>query len=376
MNVLHITADWKWTGPADPMLSAILGLRKRGHRVDLACPEAPEGSLGALAERARSRGVEPAYRLERGQGYLPLRDGREVGRLRAFLAGGDYDLVHAHHTRDHLLCARALGRDRTKLVYSWHHGSPVPARPWNRWLFSPRRLRGVTLLSGSLADDFASGFGWDAERVGVIPGCVDTEHYAPRERDAALAAQFGLHEDHCVLGVVARLQPHRRMYLLLDAFARASRSVPELRLLVVGRGTRAARVLDEPVERLGLGDRVIHAGYRREDYRGVLALMDALVFLVPGSDGSCRAVLEAMAQGIPTVSSERQILPETVVDGMTGAVVEEDAERFSAAFVDVARNREVWLERGRAARLRAVEMYRTELQAQRLEDFYQRIRKA
>jgi len=83
-----------------------------------------------------------------------------------------------------------------------------------------------------------------------------------------------------------------------------------------------------------------------------------------------------MAQGIPTVSSERQILPETVVDGMTGAVVEEDAERFSAAFVDVARNREVWLERGRAARLRAVEMYRTELQAQRLEDFYQRIRKA
>ena len=137
-------------------------------------------------------------------------------------------------------------------MYSWHHGARVPPRPWNRWLFSPRRLRGVTLLSESLAGDFAGAFGWDPERLGVIPGCVDTELHRPRERDMELAARLGLLRDHRVIGVVARLQPHRRMDLLLDAFERASRQAPELRLLVVGRGTRAAQVLDEPVERLAL----------------------------------------------------------------------------------------------------------------------------
>ena len=59
MKILHTTADWKWTGPAEPMVNAVLGLRACGHTVDVACPASPPGYSGALAERCLERGVRP-----------------------------------------------------------------------------------------------------------------------------------------------------------------------------------------------------------------------------------------------------------------------------------------------------------------------------
>ncbi|MEE2702921.1 MAG: hypothetical protein VX614_02755 [Myxococcota bacterium] len=55
MKLLQLTADWKWTGPAEPMLHAVTGLRARGHEVDLICPDGPPGAVGTLLQRARER---------------------------------------------------------------------------------------------------------------------------------------------------------------------------------------------------------------------------------------------------------------------------------------------------------------------------------
>jgi glycosyltransferase involved in cell wall biosynthesis len=373
VRILHITSDWKWTGPAEPMLHLLQGLRARGHHVDLACPLAPPDSRGALAERAAERGVEVAHELVRGQGYLPLRDRAEVQRLRQFVKSRGHDVVHAHHTSDHLLCIRALRSLDSRLVYSWHHGHAIKPRVWNRWLLGPGRSTGLTLLSERLAEAARRELGWPARRLLILPGVVDAERFAARPRSRSLAAELAIESDQRVLGVVARLQPQRRFDLLLAAFQRALAAVPQLRLLVVGRGTRARQVLEEPVQRMGLSDAVIRAGYRRDDYPDVLSLMDGLCFLVPGSDGSCRAVLEAMAMEIPVISSRRGILPETVVDGVTGRVVDEDEEALAEAFVELGRDAETWRARGRAARQRALERHRVDPQVELLEGFYGRL---
>jgi len=52
MRILQLTSDWKWTGPAEPLVHAVVGLRARGHEVDAAFPDAPPGHAGALGERA------------------------------------------------------------------------------------------------------------------------------------------------------------------------------------------------------------------------------------------------------------------------------------------------------------------------------------
>ena len=374
MRILQATADWKWTGPAEPMLHAVAGLRARGHHVDLACPEPPPEASGSLLERAMERGLEPRLRLHRRQGYWPLRDAAEVRRLRALLERSSYDVVHVHHTRDHLLARRALVGSRTRLVASWHRGEPIAANPWSRWLYGPRRLSGLVVLSESLARAAERRLRFPPVRIAVVPGCVDSERFAPSDPQPALRAELALAPDDRVIGVVARLQPHRRFELLLEAFRRARERAPALRLLVIGRGTRAESVLEEPVRRLGLEPAVIRAGYRRDDYRDVLALMDALVFLVPGSDGSCRAVLEAMSMAVPTISSRRGILPELVADGETGRLVDETPESIADAFADLARDPPAWRARGQAAHKRALEHHPIERAAATLEALYRRLR--
>jgi glycosyltransferase involved in cell wall biosynthesis len=253
---------------------------------------------------------------------------------------------------------------------SWHHGDPIPQRPWNRWLLGPRGASGLVVLGARIAAAAQRDLGWPAERLAIVPGVVDVDFFAPRPASAAVRGELGLGGADRVVGLVARLQPHRRVDLLLDAFERARRNAPGLRLVIVGRGTRARQVLDEPVERRGLQGAVIRAGYRTADYRDVLSLFDALVFLVPGSDGSCRAALEAMALEIPVIASPRGILPDLVGDGETGRIVAEDPDALAAALVEVWRDPERWRALGKAARRRVVERHALPLAAERLERFY------
>ena len=356
MKVLFLTSDWKWTGPAEPMAHAIAGLRARGHEVDAAFPATPPGYGDALAERAAARGIVPVYEPARGQGYWPLRDGGEVRRLRAFLRERDYDVVHVFHARAHLLVRFALGAGRargtTRLVASWTHGEPVPSRPWNRWLYGARGCDGLAVLTERLAEQTRAWLGPTQPCVGVVPGVVDTERFAPRARRPELAESLGLKPESKVIGLVARLQPHRRVELILEALRRALAEAPSLRLLVIGRGTRAAHVLDAPARALGLEPALVRAGYLRgEAYLDTLALMDALVYLVPGSDGSCRAALEAMAMGTPVIASRRGALPELVGDA--GFVCDEEAGALAAAFIRLASDGAAWRRRGELARARA-----------------------
>jgi len=371
MRILQLTSDWKWTGPAEPMLHAVTGLRARGHEVDVAFPATPPSHSGALAERAGERGISPVYQPAAGQGYLPIRDGGEVRRLRAFLRERPYDLVHVTHARAHLLARLALGarRERTKLVASWTHGDPIPRRPWNRWLYRPSGCDGVAVLTERLAAETRAFLGGRPERVAVIPGVVDTERFAPRPRRPELQESLGLKPDHRVIGLVARLQPHRRVDRILEALARALRDAPNLRLLVVGRGTRAREVLDEPVRRLRLEHAVSRAGYLRgEEYLDALALMDALVYLVPGSDGSCRAALEAMAMGVPVIASRRGALPDLVGEGC-----DESPDALAAAFASVAGDAPRWLARGASAGRRARDLFAIPRCAERCEALYRAV---
>lgn len=368
MRILQLTSDWKWTGPAEPLVHAVIGLRALGHEVDAAFPEPPPGASSSLAERARERGVVPAYSPARGQGYVPLRDRAEVLRLRAFLRERVYDVVHVQHARAHLLAWWAMRPlwPRPKLVASWTHGEPIPRRFWNRWLYGPRGCDGLCVLSESLAADSRSWLGGPPERVAVVPSVVDTDSFAPRPRSPALMAELGIEDTDVVIGLVARLQPHRQVGLILEALKLALEKAPNLKLLVVGRGTKAKEVLEDPVKQLGLEHAVIRAGYRRDDYRDVLALMHALVFLVPGSDGSCRAVLEAMAMEIPIIASGRGILPDLVRDAGTGLVCGENAVALSAAFRTVIADPGSWQMRGKAGRAAVVASHSLLVHATRL----------
>lgn len=354
MRVLLVTHDWKWTGPAEPMLRLAAGLRERGHEVSVACPGAPGGSRRGIAEVAAERGLGPHLVLESARGLRPLADRREVARLRGFLEERDIEVAHCWHSRDHLLVLAAAAQRRrrgaTALVRSWRKAEPPPTRPWDRWLLG-RASDGLLCVSPGTAERLSV-----LRRGRPLAGCfgaVDLDRFAPGPAGAAVRGSLGLAPSDRVVGIVARVQRQRRFDLLLDAARLLFATLPDAKLLVVGRGTRRRELAEEPARRLGIADRVVFAGYRSADYAEVLRALDLFTFLVPGSDGTCRALLEAAACGIPAVTSRRGALAEIVVDGETGLLVDEAPAALSAAWRSLLEDDERRGSMGRAARARA-----------------------
>ena len=353
------------------MLELILAQRARGFAVDLACPAPPPGETVNLWDRSVAAGVPPGCLLTRARGVSPWRDGPDTQALASFVARGDFDVVHAWHTRDHVLSLRAAARrrraGRTRLVRSLPTAEPIARWPWNRWLFG-RGTDALVCVSPTAAARNRRDRG--GRPVPGIFGAVDLDRFAPASPSVRMRVDLGLDGGHRVVGVVARAQRHRRFDLLLEAAAQLAARRPSFRLLVVGRGTHQVEVVDRPARALGIRDRVILAGYRSADYADVLRTCDVLTYLVPGSDGGCRALLEAAACGIPAVATRRGTLPEIVIDGETGVLVDEDAASLAAAwetllFDDATRRR-----LGDAARRRAVAVFNRERLAEEVEAVY------
>ena len=340
------------------MLRLALGEQARGHELWIGCPEPPAGADRSVGAEALALGLEPALWLPRGRGVRPLADRSAVAGLRHFVARHEIGVIHAWHTRDHVLALRAAGRPgragRPAVVRSYRLAERIPDRPWNRWLFG-RRTDGLLCVSPRTAD-LNRGLRSGRPIAGAF-GAVDTQRFQPGIASAELRSELGLAPGDRVVGIVARAQPHRRFDLLLEAARRLAGRDPHFQLLVIGRGTRRRELAEEPARALGIADRVHFAGYRKGDYDQVLRSLDLFTFLVPGSDGTCRALLEAAACGIPAVTTRRGALDEIVVDGETGILVDEDPEALAAAWQTLLQDEDRRRALGAQARKRAEQCF-------------------
>ena len=386
MKILQLVSDWKWTGPAEPMLVLMRALRLRGHAVELVCPEPPPDAGRNLLAEATRRGLAPRETLAAQRSAWRPGDGAAVSAVAHWLAsdviGGPFDVVHCWHSRDHVLAARALGRlpfdparrfrpapAATRIVRCFPRAEPIRPWPWNHWLFG-RACDGLLCVSEASAS--ANRAVRPVGPLAVMPGAVElAADAAPDERSrAGVCRQLGVPEDSVLIGVVARMQRHRRFDLLLAAMVELVARHPTARLVVLGRGTHADEVVVRPARALGIAAHVVLAGHRMHDYATLLAAMDLFTYLVPGSDGTCRALLEAAALALPLVGTRRGAIPEIIADGRTGIVVDEEPAALAAAWSSLIDDPDRRRAMGAAARRDAQARFTPAHMAEFSEEFY------
>ncbi|MCE9582982.1 MAG: glycosyltransferase family 4 protein [Planctomycetes bacterium] len=373
MRILHLFGDHKWTGPAEPTVNLCLALRERGHEVWFASRKAGPGQVAALDDRARQRGLEPLHLFALTK-WMNFRDNwSDQRKIRKYIEEAKVDVVHVHGSHDHLLGGWAARRAKNKpvVIRTYHKGTAYAPGLGAKVLMKLYVDGWISYTPAGLREDIAN-YGLPANRTLAVEGAVDLDRFDPRKAHAVREA-LGLPADAVVAGIVARMQRHRRFPVLMEAMKLAAGRAPNLRLLAVGRGTHKESVAVEPAKQFGVSDRVVFAGYRAADYVDTLASIDFKVFLVPGSDGSCRAVREAMALGKPVIAAKRGLLPELVAHEKTGLVIEDTPQNLADAMVRMAGDARLRERLGKAARLDAVSRFGPRVQAAAIEDFYKRI---
>jgi glycosyltransferase involved in cell wall biosynthesis len=324
LSVLHLATNRWWTGSADPTIQLVAALRARGHRVLLGVTPGDR-----FEAKAREAGLELVDGIQLRARLAPRELLRDARRLRALVRERAVEVIHAHHSHDHwlaALAARAGARARPAVVRTFHNLRAVKGDALARALY--RRAAAVFAVSRAI-EARCRLVGAAGGRAYLTPGVADLSRFGAGDGGRAVREEFELGDAPVVVSV-ARLAPRRGHELLLAGFRELLADTPTARLLLVGKGEMRTR-LEQLVVELGLAQQVIFTGYRDRDLPAVLAAADCFALMAAGSDDSCRAALEAMAAGRPVVARRVGALPETVVHGETGVLVDEDTPAGVAA---------------------------------------------
>jgi glycosyltransferase involved in cell wall biosynthesis len=358
MRVVYISTIERG-GPLTHLRQLVPRVAAEGVDVEVVCgSEELAESFRRLGVPARA--VEVAHKL----------DVRGASRLLPLVEGAD--VVHTHDRRAGLF-GRLAGRLRRARVVHTLHGMPeeIAARIGRddapdppgvsrgriAWLehgylrieSALTRLGHVVAPSHAMAD-FMVSHGFPARLVHVIPYGMEVGENGAR-----------MEHDRLVAGVAANLEYWKGIDVLLEA-ARLVQS--PLRLEIYGVGSKRGEL-----ERQAEGLDAHFKGF----VQNPLAELDVLV-QPSRADNLPLAILEAMAAGLPVIGTRVGGIPELVVDGETGLLVEpERPEELAAALDSLAADRERRVELGRRGRERVQEHFSADGIARRTVALYEEL---
>lgn len=163
---------------------------------------------------------------------------------------------------------------------------------------------------------------------------------------------------------IGRLAPVKGVDVLLEAFALARQSAPDIRLTIVGDGPERARLeaLAGP-----MGEAVRFTGYLSQgEVAALLAGADALV-LASHAEGVPVVLMEAMAAGRAVIATDITGVPELVDDGVSGFLVPPgDPAAFAARMAEVAQDPDLRRRLGQAGKARVREAFDVHVEAARI----------
>lgn len=337
---------------------------------------ASRGGMRTVLEGYRADGLFERYGVRwiatHDEGSLARRLGLAARALAVFaglLLRRRVALVHSHMAMRGSFWRKsifnALARGFGVPVIAHLHGSEFRAfhaalRPWQQALVARefRRCRAVLVLSEGWAE-FVRGVAPGA-RVVVQPNHV---HVPPWRAAAPLP---GGEVQLLFLGLVG---PRKGVHVLLPAFARALARAPGLRLRLGGT-VDVDRVRDE-ARTLGIGERLEFLGWVAGDDKD-RQLQQAHLYVLPSfNEGLPMSLLEAMAAGLPVISTRVGGIPELVRDGVDGLLVEAgDVDALAEAIATLAADPARCAACGAAARARVVAGFSDSVLMPRLHALY------
>jgi glycosyltransferase involved in cell wall biosynthesis len=365
-RVLHVLANLGAGGAERMAVHIVSGLNRQRF----------EGAVVALSPRFGSdleqslneSGVQ-VWHLGKGQGF----DWRTYYRLHRVFR--EYK-PHVLHTHVHVLRYALPLMFHLKpalMLHTVHNLAEQEVEPRARWLQRFAFQHGVipVAVAHQVAVSIEHLYGIRSCRV--IWNCVPTRVYAdPQTPSPDWRAQHGFSEDAVLFVCVARFAAQKNHELLIKAFAHGPASDPKAHLVLAGEGRLRAQ-LQEQVNQMGLTSRIHFLGLRT-DIPDVLGAGDVFV-LSSDYEGNPLSVLEAMAAGLPIISTAVGGVPELFESGKEGLIVEpRDADGLTAAMITLLQHPEARRAMGAAAASRAREKFDVATMVRAYEKLYDNLR--
>ena len=358
IKVAHIIARMITGGADENTLFTMEGLDKNKYEVDLITGEKFDESILNKVKNNHFNIIQiKGLKWKLNFLYDPI----VLIKLIRLMRKNRYDIVHTHTTKAGILGRIAARIAGVPVIVHGLHGSTFEAfdsRLLNWLLFLFERLTGrftdaYISVSGVLSEKYIEkGIGKKENYHTVYSGMELETFYGVREKIDCRTKQreLGIGVEDFVIGNVARLETRKGHKFLLDAFKNIAEKQKDaqIKLLIIGEGNKRED-LENYVQELHLGDKVIFTGYR-EDVEELMALMHIFV-LTSLREGLPRVLVQAAAVGMPSVAFNVDGVSEIIKDDYNGFLVEvKDLEQLENRIIKYMNNKELFLLHGRNGR--------------------------
>ena len=306
-HILHTEWSNGWGGQEIRILNECLGMRARGHLVELAGV-----AKGQLAQKAKAQGLTFHHVEMRGPW-----DVLALNNLMNLLRRHSFEIIHTHSSVDSWLggmAGRLLGRG---VVRTRHLSVPVSRHPLNLVYRLPQAV--ITTGQG-ICQHLVNDYGLPEERVISIPTGIDPALFYPQSPDPILQQELGLDPQAPVIATVAVLRSWKRHDLFCQMAAQVLQKHPDARFLIVGDGPGRQRV-EGYLRDMNLESAVIMTGHR-DDIPRILSLCTICILASDRAEGVSQAILQQLACGKAVIAAAAGSSPEIIIPEKTGLLVE------------------------------------------------------
>ena len=306
--------------------------------------------------------------LGKGWGF----DGRTYHRLHRVLREYRPDIVHTHLQVLRYALPSLLLLKHMSSLHTVHNLAEREIEPRARCIQRYALNHGVVpvAVSEEVAHSLKQLYG--VQRCRVIPNGIPTQHYSrPQITRSEWRAKEGFRADQVLFVCVARFAAQKNHALLLKAFAQGPASDPNAHLVLVGEGDLREQ-LEGQAKELGLSGKVHFLGLR-SDIADLLNAMDVFV-LSSDWEGNPLSVMEAMASGLPVVSTAVGGVPDLLANGKEGFLERpEDAKGLAKSMDFLLSSPETRKSMGAAAARRAKENFDVSRMVHAYEHLYENL---
>jgi len=256
-----------------------------------------------------------------------------VGRLAAWLTGVP---VRVHTFHGHVFHGY-FGKWKTRLFL---------------WLerFAARISSRIITISPGLKDELVNTYRiTSADKCVVVPLGLDLTPFVEAQPSPDFRQQHHIADNAKLIGIVGRLVPIKNHAVFLQAARRVVDKREDVHFLVIGDGETRSQ-LEAQVAQLDLPDKVTFTGWVQH-VESIMAELDVLA-LTSDNEGTPTAIIQAMAAGMPVVSTNVGGVRDVLENGQLGAVVPPGQPKaFAEALLQVLQGDHIDLEQARKSAL-------------------------
>ena len=364
MNIIIAESSTAVGGQELAVLLHAERLLKRGHRIRLVLE--PRSPIMAMA-RERGLPVEPFVMR---QWRLPL----SILAFRALLKRERPEIVHVNSSRDSWIAALSsrLLDPRPKVIRTRHISAPLNNNATTHWLY--RRLFDMVIVTGSERNrqDLIHRDGLAPDRVAAFPIGLDVEQVSPAKPQHDIRSELGIPTGHLLVGMISYLRDYKGHRYLVEAAAKVLKQHQGVAFLIVGEGPEEQNIRAQ-IERLGLTAGVRMLGFR-DDLLDVFRSLN--LFVIPTIEGDTipQVLMQALAIGLPVVSTTTGSIPDVVADGESGFLVPpRDADALADRIGRLVTDPALRAAMGRRGRQTVEQSYSIDRMVDELERVYRRV---